>query len=402
MKVLVYLEEKRLSPRGGPYGVGYYYFSEMKNRDDDILEFLPSNDIGGERREKMKKIVNCFPKIFNKIQRSIRKIISINKLFNSQGDVAPVDFEKYDAIHFHTTLDFYKQRNNLKEYNGMIILSSHSPVPFAQEIVGELNWFEKKCIGNVEKKYENVDKYAFEHADYLIFPCSEAEEPYFNNWKYYNNIHDLKKDKYRYVATGINEVVAKNQRSENRKQTKIPDSDFVVSYVGRHNEVKGYDLLKEIGSRILGEDENVWFVICGTESPLKRLEHNRWVEIGWTTDQYSYINSADVFILPNRDTYFDLVMLEVLSLGKIVVASRTGGNKFFERMNAKGVFLYDTIEEAVNILHTIRGMPIDERKLLERDNYNFYKTHLTASKMYENYISTLDEIVSNSDRTDDK
>ena len=40
MKVLFYLDEKKLSPRGGPYGVGYYYWEEMKRHGDTIIDFM--------------------------------------------------------------------------------------------------------------------------------------------------------------------------------------------------------------------------------------------------------------------------------------------------------------------------------------------------------------------------
>ena len=31
MKVLIYLEEEKLAPKGGPYAVGYYYRERRKN-----------------------------------------------------------------------------------------------------------------------------------------------------------------------------------------------------------------------------------------------------------------------------------------------------------------------------------------------------------------------------------
>ena len=43
----------------------------------------------------------------------------------------------------------------------------------------------------------------------------------------------------------------------------------------------------------------------------------------WTNDPHSLINASDMFILPNKETYFDLIMLEVLSMGKIVLATNT-------------------------------------------------------------------------------
>ena len=63
------------------------------------------------------------------------------------------------------------------------------------------------------------------------------------------------------------------------------------------------------------------------------LKTDHWIEVGWTNDPHSLIAASDVFVLPNHETYFDLILLEVLSLGVPVVMSRTGGNKFFEQFN---------------------------------------------------------------------
>lgn len=400
MKVLVFLEENKLSPRGGPYGVGYYYYYEMKKRGDKCLSFL-SGDIKSELlRKNGQKITRYFPSVLNKMQRSIRQIISIRRMFKNNNSIPTIDYSQYDIIHFHTTLDLYKERKNLENYNGIVILSSHSPIPFAQEISSEINWFVKLLIPGVQKKYEMLDTYAFDRADNIIFPCPEAEEPYCNNWDYYNIIREKKKNKYRYVTTGINSVNKLNSRKEIRMLENIPTNDFVISYVGRHNYVKGYDLLKKIGEKYLAINDDSWFLICGLESPMKGIDNLRWREIGWTTNQYSYIAASDLFILPNRETYFDLVMLEVLSLGKIVVASRTGGNKYFEKMNAEGVFLYNNVDEAIEILDRISKMSREERNILEAKNKEFFNKYLTSSIMYDNYINTLEEILETSRRVD--
>lgn len=396
MKVLMFLEEDKLSPRGGPYGVGYYYHCESKRRGDNIVDFIKSNEKNSKQKDNLKQYKNMIPKPLIQLRSRIRNIISINRLFsrNVQTPFGNIDFCEYDIIHFQTTLHLYQQREKLKDYQGIVLLSSHSPVPLAQEVIGSLSKIEKMLIPHVEIKYNELDKYSFNRADYLIFPCPEAEEPYFNTWNYYNEIHNNKK--YKYVPTGIASAKAEHTIEEIRSKIGIGRDDFVISFVGRHNEVKGYDILKRIGLEFLSENPDARFLICGKEEPLKGLDDKRWIEVGWTKDQYSYIASSDVFVLPNRQTYFDLVMLEVLSLGKIVIASRTGGNKFFEKMNANGVFLYDTEEEAVELLNSVKKMKEHEKKKLEDSNRHFFEKYLTASSMYNEYLKVIQEIIKES------
>lgn len=384
MKILIFLEENKLSPRGGPYGVGYYYYCESKKRNDNIIDFIHTPSLS----QKNKKFIPFF---LIKIIRSIRKIINTNKFFHKKNSSQVINFNDYDVIHFNTTLHLYEQRYNLKNYDGIVVLSSHSPMPYFREVLDEMNLFERFFIFNSKKKYEELDRFSFEKADYLIFPCIEAEEPYYNNWNYYEKIHNEKK--YKYVPTGIQVAKAKYSKNEIREKLNIDKDKFIVSFVGRHNKVKGYDLLKKIGKEILNNDEETYFLICGNEKPIKKLKHDRWIEIGWTENQYSYINASDVFILPNRETYFDLVMLEVLSLGKIIIASRTGGNKFFEKYHIQGIMLYDTCDEAVKLIKKVKAMSYDEKEKLEIENKKFFDEHFTSEKMYDSYLKVINEII---------
>ena len=247
-------------------------------------------------------------------------------------------------------------------------------------------------IRDLKNKMLSVDRYAFLSADYIVFPCPEAEEPYIDNWREYKRIKEEKASSFRYVLTGIKPCYAKRTPIDVREELNISLSNFIISYVGRHNYVKGYDKFKKIGLRFINENENNWVVVAGRPGLINSPQNNRWIEIGWTNDAHSYIASSDLFVLPNRVTYFDLVMLEVLSLGVIVVASRTGGNKFFERENVPGVFLYNTEDDAILLINKINNMSLEERKVLGNKNKEFFLKHLTLDCMYNQYIKLLDQI----------
>lgn len=384
MKELIYLDEKALSPAGGPLGVGYYIYEEAKKASDQEIYFLSSDAKAKENEAKQKKFLYKFPRI-TKIVRSIRHIREYRKMIYAPSNV-PGRFDEYDIVHFHSTIDMYKQRKNLEGYKGKIILTSHSPIPLTQELYAacatkfERHFFEKK-----KAEFEKMDRWSFMNADYIIFPCPEAEEPYFNNWEEYKKIKEVKKNCYRYVLTGISPKEVKISKDETRSKYNIGAYDFVVVYVGRHNEVKGYGNLKKLGEKILNNTDNTKFLIAGREGPLTRLVNPNWIEIGFTKDPYSIISAGDIFILPNNETYFDLVFIEVLSLGKIVVASRTGGNRYYEKAGVKGVFLYNTLNEAEELINKIKNMSNEEKVALEKANKEFYEKNLTGKVFYNNY-----------------
>ena len=173
-----------------------------------------------------------------------------------------------------------------------------------------------------------------------------------------------------------------------REKYGIPRDAFVVCYVGRHNEIKGYDIVKSVGKKLL-QNENNYVVIAGKEEPLKGLNHDRWIEVGWTNDPHSIIAAADVFILPNRETYFDLIMLEVLSLGQIIVASRTGGNKYFEQFDCEGIQLYQTEKELEQKIKEIQNMSLQDRKKMMRANLDLYEKNLTVKTFAQKYVDLM-------------
>lgn len=393
MKVLVYLPEEKLAPKGGPLAVGYYYFEEMKRRGDTFLEFNHVDVREEENRKKNQKRGKFLPKCLNEWQRIFRRILRWNKFLNGKVFAPERDFSEYDIIHFHETRDMYLERENLKNYRGIVVYQSHSPLPWGQEQYRDLPKIYEMCLPGMKEKFEIMDRYCFERADYIVFPCPEAEEPYFDNWPFYKTFKKHNTDKYRYVLTGIMPSFAKESRESVLQKYNVPTDEFVMCYVGRHNSVKGYDLLKEIASIYFEIDEKSWVISAGFESPFTRLEHPRWKEIGFTNDPHSLISACDVFVLPNRVTYFDIVMIEILSLGKIVITSRTGGNRFFEKAGLKGVLLYDTTDEAVDIIQKVRKMTSEERAELGKENAEFYRAHLSNVAMYDSYSILLKSLI---------
>ena len=100
--------------------------------------------------------------------------------------------------------------------------------------------------------------------------------------------------------------------------------------------------------------------------PICGLKNQHWIEIGWTNNPYSIIEASDLFILPNRETFFDLILLEVLSLGKNVLISWCGGNKKFADFNSEGILFFHNVDEA---LKQIKYLYTKDRKERIRMGY---------------------------------
>lgn len=385
-KLLIYFPESKLAPKGGQAG----YLYNLKKGLDQLRkkEIIPTDisfyNTAPVRIEDNTKLRNAIPPRILEIRRALNDAHLLKKSF-------PIDpsLYEYDMIHFHWTEEMYLNRKFLEDYKGKVILTSHSPCVMYKEKIEKLNPKDYKMLKTKIDCLEEMDRYAFERADYVIFPCKEAEEPYFHTWDAYASIR--KADKYRYMTSGIVGCKAKVNRLEIRAKYNIPENAFVVSYAGRHNEIKGYGDLKEIGIGMLNE-KDVYFLIAGKEEPMKGIKSDHWIEVGWTDDPHSLIAASDVFILPNHETYFDLVLLEVLSLGIPVVLSLTGGNKYFKQFGKKGLMFYTTLDEAKQTLRNFRWLPKEVRNERGKELVELFEKYFSVEPFTRKYLEIIKTI----------
>lgn len=393
-KVLIFYKKENLAPTGGPRGYLYNLYQGLQKMhcNDVQISFLESANINQQKKAKIKERYNKLPLFLKNIYRIYGRYQEYRGFKQGVSNLRVEVINEYDAIHFHDVFIVYKNRKVLDAYKGKVIITTHCPKPPHLEKVEDMySDFERFLYGKKHSVfYESCVKYAFERADYILFPCKEAEEPYYNNWDYYKKIHEKFSSKFVYLPTGLQDCLPKVKQTKEsiRNKNNIPTDAFVVSFVGRHNAVKGYDTLREIAGSI--KSPNVYFLIAGEETPLHRPNVKNWREVGWTNDPYSVIKASDVFVLPNKETYFDLVLLEVLSLGTAVLASRTGGNKFFSEFDS-GIALYDNKEQAIELLCELQQSP-DKVSTMGEKNRLLFESSFTDGKFAEKYISFLKTI----------
>lgn len=384
-KVLIHIKKNLISPVGGPRG--YIY---------NLKTFFEQNNINNvhycdEEKDNQDSVIAVYKKqkgvIKDKILTPLRNFICYGMpLVISRRD-KDIDDGKYDIIHFHTTLEMYKCRQSLKHYKGVVVLTSHTPMVTHKEILMMLTEAEKKWLGFVYNKMPLIDEYAFNRANYIIFPCEDAEEPYYNTWEAYKVIKDRNRKKYRYLLTGIEKCSSNIKRVDLRRKYQIPEDAFVFCYVGRHNSTKGYDRLKTVASKILQKNSNVYFLIAGKEEPLIGLQDKRWIEVGWTNDPHSVIAASDFFVLPNLETYFDLILLEVISLGIPVLASKTGGNRYFD--GSPGITLFENDGDFLKKMENILTLSQDELTNMGISNQKLFENKFTKEKFGQAYINLI-------------
>lgn len=405
---IIFLDNEVNKRKGGPSGYIANLENSLLNRKEECnIKVLSKNKITNKKifinklnKENwlVKKILQFKIKNYN-YKKYLNSRMNWEKKLLPSDEISGLELlndDRVKSIHAHSTEDFVKVSNylNNRDISKIKILTSHSPkAKFKECFDYDIDTYGINRAKALLKHNEDIDKYAFSQADVIIFPCREAMEAYELTWEEFPQI--IEKKDIRYIVTGTDKLDIKINRDEYRKQLGIHPDDFVVSYVGRHNEAKGYDILKKAAEIVWRKEREIKFIIGGKEGPLYQLDDSRWIEVGWTKDPGSLINSSDIFILPNKTTYFDLVMLEVMSIKMPIIASYTGGNKYVNNLS-KGVICYEGNEEALanEIINAYKNNKIDSNylKAMGKDNYNVYINNFTLESFSENYINLINNI----------
>lgn len=390
-KILIYAHENELRNIGGPSGY-LFNIKDLLSKSSANHSFqisLLSND---ERPVSKLMSVIRSSKYYELLQRLswFFPVKTIANLIMDKGSDVILNFE---IIHFHSTLELFSNRKKIK--NKVVIIQSHSPVPLHKEIY-EVDRFSNSCgliklyLSGLRFIFSHFDYYAFKKADYIVFPTEYSIDAYMKNPKL-SKILKSKKLNIHFVISGILDPIKHN------KNPKLKDnSQITFGYLGRHNHVKGYDRFVKVMGEVIRENPNCNVLVGGTvNNKIPFPKSDSWNELGWI-NQDVFFSSIDVHVLPNRETYFDLVLLEALAFGKIVLISYTGGNKYFTRFKGlvdSSIYFFENDEEFMSKINFISQHDKSTLKSLGMKNREIFLNNFQAKNMLDEYYSFLRVIV---------
>lgn len=118
-----------------------------------------------------------------------------------------------------------------------------------------------------------------------------------------------------------------------REEFGIPFNAKLIGFVGRLEPVKDCSLFIKTIPRVIKSNPDSHFVVVGDGSERKSLEslvtelciENRVSFCGFRDDTMNVFQSLDLYVLPSINEGIPLAMLEAMSHGVPVVATRVGG-----------------------------------------------------------------------------
>ena len=130
---------------------------------------------------------------------------------------------------------------------------------------------------------------------------------------------------------------------------------------------------------------------------MKGLQNPRWIELGWINYGNEVIANSDVFVLPNKETYFDLVALEVMRQGTPILMTKTGGNKYFLKYGEEnGFFFYsygDINEAKEKLYHIIDLKRTGDLKTKACNIRKTFEKNFTIANFVERYYELMETLL---------
>jgi glycosyltransferase involved in cell wall biosynthesis len=149
------------------------------------------------------------------------------------------------------------------------------------------------------------------------------------------NSYRLGERQVTFIPNGINsELYCPDplDRSRIQQELGLREDNFVVGFSGRLDPVKNFVLLLQIFELCVKEDKRIRLMLIGDgpeKERIKILSQHRGFEekiffIGQTDNVLPYLRALDVFLLTSFKEQMPMSLLEAMSVGAPVVASRVG------------------------------------------------------------------------------
>ena len=312
----------------------------------------------------------------------------------SEEVLKQLNLSKLKTVHVHTIFDAIKIKNFLVKNgktNVVILLTSHTPESVALEFRQSYldAGYTEHTAETIYRLVQNVEKRAFSQADVLVFPSYESMAPARENIDDFDAI--LSHKEVRFVETGVKPIVPSCGKIEAKRYYGV-EGKKVIGFLGRHNSIKGYDILKQVARSVLEKHADVVFLIGGDQGKeFTPLNNPRWIECG-RVDPAKFLPAIDIFVLPNRQTYFDLVFLEVMSMGIPIVASHTGGNITMAKENPHVVTYLDEEKGLELAIESMLSQSKEELDEIGESLRKSYESKYTLDVFAENYLNMVADI----------
>ena len=326
------------------------------------------NGINLKSKFKDEIIVYGNTKFKNDLSSNYSNLSLKNKsLFESSSNLYVDNFIKKKSVIKSDILEIHNRPNYIKK---ILLLKKAKKILYFHN-----NPLEMKGSTSVNERL-----FLIKNLDKIVFNSSWTKNQFLSNLpKFYQKI-----DKLTVVY-----------QSTIKRNIDLKKKEKIITFVGKLNYAKGYDLFGSASVKILKEFPNWKVEVVGDESREKIFfEHNRFKLNGFQNQKFVqnlYKKTSIAVICSRWNEPFGRTSLEASSNGCAVIISDRGGLP--ETTNNSLILRNLTI---LGLYKLIKKLILDTklRKVLQKKSLeNFYLTHSFVSKEIDSIRSSLNKIV---------
>ncbi len=384
---------QNMRPGGGPAGYLYNLKTGLKDNPDARIKFVATQYESDDRHayalaaSYKKKIARFMPPFVVPLMSLKRQA----RLWSQPLDISDESLKvvtESDVLVFHNGWQCQQYVNRVGRNHGQkIYVMHHGPTDLSTELAEEriMRWGYAGQWNRARAHWATFELKAFQLADGILAPCKGALEAHFEFDRLMKHVYD--NIPVYELATGAPAMQVTRSKEEVLSALGIAAEKRVIGFFGRYHTHKGFDLFCETARLAEARGDRRFVFICAGSGQVDTpVGLSNFMDIGWQKEELpNYMNAADLILIPNRYTYFDLLMLEAMSLGKPLLTSTRGGNKCL-RAHTMGVAQLeelspDSIYQALrkyDDAQTLSEMSLANRNAYERfyDIKAFVKRHI--------------------------
>ncbi|MDR7550783.1 MAG: glycosyltransferase family 4 protein [Armatimonadota bacterium] len=267
-----------------------------------------------------------------------------------------------------------------------ILVQLHAPVDVATEEVGFMVdvYGPGQVLERLRRSTQDVELDTYKQVDGLVVPCIEAIDDYFLDVESHRKV--LLTLPIFEVPSGAIPLRQTVPASAIRASMGVGAGQFLVAFFGRYHRHKGFDIFTKLAVAAgLRQPGRFRFFSAGL-GPIAPPRAAGYQDLGWVSDRLGdYIGAADCVVAPNRHTFFDLAVLEAMSLGKLVITSATGGNKWLARLT-EGIILVNEHEPEAYLSRLLQLEHRELAKHLGEANRRAYELHFSPAPFASRHV----------------
>jgi glycosyltransferase involved in cell wall biosynthesis len=307
-----------------------------------------------------------------------------------------------DLIHSHDRKSTLMALYLYKKYNIPYIITYHKPVPPNDR------WYYRYHLAPfVREAYEQASK---------IITVSNFQQGFLKEWN--SNLKSM--ETIYNTPSFLKEEIDKGESNFFRNPF---NHTVILGMVGKHMNIKNYELVVDVALRYIKKSPDIQFVLIGDGEEADAILREKTRHLfnfkmhGYIINIEEHIEYFDAFILPSKNEALGATIVDMMELGKPIIASNVGGIPELIEHGVNGyLFDPDSADDLEKKIDNLIGDPILAERLkqsklpwLDPIHYgsstDFMKfvdrgkakaKELSQEKFIEKHLSLYEKILNNS------